>query len=207
MIRILLLIAAVVCVPCFAVAEAPQGDLPLALQLDDAPAQSPAKGLPSELSTCCDGDCPCDGLEKRIADLEAYNQKLYGYLDRNRPVTEDRVREIVREELEAVLGVRMQSGEIQQRPVKLNESGATQVPLGESETLYSINGQRVNQSTYADGGNQVTRYTAPGYEARSYQNGSISVQPRGVFGRLFNRGGSQATQSCYVDSAGNRVCP
>lgn len=113
-------------------------------------------------------------------------------------ISEDRIREICREEIQAVLSVRTSAGKVEPRPVTVTASGG-EFQLAPGERLVAIDGVPVNQissTTAAASGYQV-RAVQSTLPVRSFAPVTMQLQrARGVFQR----------SGCYTDSNGNRQC-
>lgn len=193
----LMLAVMLLLVPCFAFAEAPAGTLPDALRIESSEVES------SEVESSDECDCAgcCEDLEKRVAALERHAWATHDYLKESQ-MTESRVREIVKEELAAVLGVKLKSGEVEDRKVSVKPTGSTQIQLAPGETIVSIDGVPVRQSAYRDPGasSQSVRYAGQGFEARQVR-GRTTIRPLGLARRVFGAG-----KTCTVNAAGQTVC-
>ena len=129
--------------------------------------------------TCKCNGCDCEGL------------------------TEARVREICREEIQAVMSVRTPAGEVESRPVTMT-SGSGQIQLAPGERLLAINGVPVNPIS------RTTAVTSDFVVAAPLQTPVIRAAPvvlnvRSMRPTIFPR--FRAQSSCYTDANGNRVCP
>lgn len=155
--RYLLLILCLLCVP--AVAQDDQSDLPPELQTVDVPEGFSSSGM---------GDPQVDA---RLEALEDWVRRTTDYLKRDQAGEEDRVREIVQDELrKAQLSVRTPEGTVVQRSVTQVEGYTGTFDLAPGEVLVAVNGQPVNRSTYqtvAKG--PVVRYVNQGFDVRAYQ--------------------------------------
>ena len=139
-------------------------------------AQLQTTGLPAEfdkaetqVATCCD-DCEdrLGSLERRMAQVERDQ------------VTEERVREICREEINVAFRIRTSGGATRttrSTPIACAD-GQCGIAIRPGERIIAINGQPVSYSASADEQSSGTYFT-PTYTAIRQSNGQVIVRRRG----------------------------